>query len=241
MRLYRVTITGADESVAPEALIDLSQQYTFAEWGILYSAKQEGGPRFPGRAWREQLQTACRSTNVRLSLHLCGGKLRDLLNGRNTLPVGLTEGFDRMQLNFHGEPQEMQSLSAFTTVLESMPIREYIFQIDGNMGQDIMQGVVAYGCKPEVSPLFDMSHGAGVLPTRWPEPLISRRRTINHGYAGGLGPENLAAQIPLIGAAAGDARIWIDMETKVRSANDRLFDLEKVERCLQVAAPFVTA
>ena len=36
-----------------------------------------------------------------------------------------------------------------------------------------------------------------------------------------------------------NTRIWIDMETKVRSDDDRQFDLEKVRRCLEIAAPFV--
>jgi len=60
-----------------------------------------------------------------------------------------------------------------------------------------------------------------------------------HGYAGGLGPENLAEQLPLIGQAAGDCRIWVDMESRVRSDNDRQFDLAKVRKCLEIAKPFI--
>ena len=45
---------------------------------------------------------------------------------------------------------------------------------------------------------------------------------------------------PLIATAAGDCQIWIDMETRVRSAGDRIFDLDKVYRCLKVANGFVT-
>lgn len=36
-----------------------------------------------------------------------------------------------------------------------------------------------------------------------------------------------------------EGRIWIDMETRVRSNNDATFDLTKVRRCLEIAAPFV--
>ncbi len=46
------------------------------------------------------------------------------------------------------------------------------------------------------------------------------------GYAGGLKPSNIAQQLPLIAAAAGDGPYWIDMESGVRDADDR-FDLGK--------------
>jgi hypothetical protein len=97
--------------------------------------------------------------------------------------------------------------------------------------------------------------GAGILPREWPKPIyldvhpgddgcgVQQHRY--HGYAGGLGPDNLAEQIPLILAAAAgnehtaEGRIWIDMETRVRSSDDRTFDLAKVRRCLEIAAPYV--
>jgi phosphoribosylanthranilate isomerase len=60
-----------------------------------------------------------------------------------------------------------------------------------------------------------------------------------HGYAGGLGPDNLAHEIPRIAKAAGDARVWLDMESGVRSNNDKQFDLDKVLQCLEIAKPFV--
>lgn len=234
MKLDRVTITGADNSVSPAQLIDLSARYPFVEWGILYSATQEGGLRFPSRAWRERLQYDCRGLPVRLSLHLCGRRMRDLLVGKNTLPVGLTEGFDHIQLNFHAEVQ-VSEWPAFHDVLHTLGDRQIIFQIDGNMGVELYDDV-HNSTSVDAVPLFDVSHGAGVLPEGWPAPLDGDY----HGYAGGLGPDNLAEQIPAIGRAAGDARIWIDMETRVRSHGDQQFDLEKVERCLQIATPFVT-
>jgi hypothetical protein len=85
-----------------------------------------------------------------------------------------------------------------------------------------------------ISALFDLSHGAGVLPETWPKPL-----TIPCGYAGGLSPEIVARQIERVSALVGDKHIWIDAETKLRSPNDLLFDLEKVRTFLEVAKPWV--
>lgn len=236
MKFDRVTITGADDSVSPQALIDLSMRFPFVEWGILYSAKQEGAPRFPGKAWRERLQFDARGLPVNLSLHLCGRRLRDLLVGTNSLPVGLTEGFQRMQLNFHAEDIDWH-LVPFVDALAALGLPSYIFQIDGNRGQDLLAEVEGCGghCFEPV-PLFDLSHGAGVVAEQWPQPFSP---DTYHGYAGGLGPENLEHEIQRIAAAADDARFWVDMETRVRSNGDALFDLAKVERCLQIADRFV--
>jgi hypothetical protein len=94
------------------------------------------------------------------------------------------------------------------------------------------------------------------LPKAWPNPIYLKstesgqvlNRWDYHGYAGGLGPDNLEEQIPRILEAASykgfskeiqEGDIWIDMETKVRSDQDRQFDLEKVEHCLEIAAPHI--
>ena len=85
-----------------------------------------------------------------------------------------------------------------------------------------------------VSMLFDCSHGAGVLPKSWPNSIPS----IKCGWAGGMGPANIATQIPRIDAAylAGGSSFpyWVDMETLVRTeTKPDEFDLNK---CLAVAA-----
>lgn len=236
MKLDRVTITGADNSIEPSALIALSDQYPFAEWGILASCKSMGKPRFPTIEWIQALQSIGRG-HPKMSLHICGQWVRELLLGVRHIPLELFDYFECVQLNFHGEKLDY-SLDDFCTVLsETVAKRQVIFQIDGNMGQVLIAEVTGAGCQTfDPVPLFDVSHGAGVLAKEWPQPFDDH---IYHGYAGGLGPDNLAEQIPLIAAAAGDARIWIDMETRVRSNGDRQFDLALVEQCLSIAAPFV--
>jgi hypothetical protein len=58
------------------------------------------------------------------------------------------------------------------------------------------------------------------------------------GYAGGLGPDNLAEELRRIEEVAGDAEVWIDMETNVRTAER--FDLDKVRRCYDLARPWLS-
>ena len=58
-------------------------------------------------------------------------------------------------------------------------------------------------------------------PFSWPRAPLNTRI----GYAGGIGPENVIEVLGGIGPV-GDGT-WIDMESRVRDAEDR-FDLNKV-------------
>jgi hypothetical protein len=121
---------------------------------------------------------------------------------------------------------------------------QFIFQIDGdgqNAHLNSLFAVLDRASGIDIVGLFDVSGGAGILPGAWPKPffMLDDEQYDYHGYAGGLGPDNLTEQIPLITKSADGARHWIDMESGVRSKNDVEFDLAKVRRCLEIAKPFV--
>lgn len=233
MHLDRVTITGADDSVAPEDLIILGERYPFVEWGILFSGSRQGTARYPSADWLARLgKLAGKLPN--LCAHLCGTWVRNIvLEGAPTwwskyepLPVI----FKRVQLNFHGQFHKAGPVFPPRLRRLGMIHQEFILQHDG-----VNDGTILSLAKDlPVVPLFDRSGGAGVVPASWPAPIWRYQ-----GYAGGLGPDNIEDEIHRILDVAGDSRIWIDMETKVRSADDERFDLDKVEICLKRAAPFV--
>lgn len=257
MKLDRVTITGADDSVKPSELADLSAEFPFVEWAILFSPKHQGFPRWPSSVWLMELHGI--SATMNLSAHLCGWWVRDVLRGNFTFTdwvtvIDIFDDYQRVQLNFHAKPT--------SALFPELPIairkesmcrhgsveRQFIFQIDG-VNNHLLDSVRRHGQSINCVPLFDGSHGAGVVPKGWPKPesvpTIRRDdRSIQYplyfGYAGGLGPETLETQLPLIAEAAGDARIWIDMERRVRSDDDRVFDLAKVRRCLEICQPWIT-
>lgn len=247
MKLDRVTITGADDSIEPNDLIALTEEFPFVEWGILASESSTGRrTRYPSWEWMIMLQSLASKHPMKLSLHLCGKWVRQLLLGHRS--ESLTDAalflFQRSQLNFHAENAKCDQ-RGFCKALETFGDREIIFQIDGNSGNAHMESLWdecdRTNTRINSVSLFDISGGAGILPGEWPKPtfMIDDETYAYHGYAGGLGPDNLQEQIPLIGEAAGDARFWIDMETKVRSDNDRRFDLDKVRQCLEIAKPFI--
>jgi hypothetical protein len=235
MNLDKVTITGADDSVRPQDLLPLSREFPFVEWGILFSGSRQGGPRYPSETWIAELWKAS-TEGLALSAHLCGKWVRDLVLEANpswwTKYDRLPEAFQRVQLNFHG--QYHKAAGGFVGALRERDIHDFIFQHDGV--NDRLLSTFTNTPDLHVFPLFDRSGGAGALPDAWPRPIWTYQ-----GYAGGLGPDNLEGEIGRIGGAAGESRIWIDMETRVRSEDDTMFDLPKVRRCLEIAAPFVSA
>ncbi len=238
----RVTMTGPDDHTDPRALFDLSQEFPFVEWGILVSASQSGkSPRFPGFTWIERLLE--HNYPLKLSLHMCGRWVREVLKGQVSFG-SISEKFHRTQLNFHAENTECDPEQFFEALLY-LGSGQYIFQIDGNGGNAHLDAlwdrIDLHNSNMSAVPLFDISGGAGILPTEWPKPqwMQDDSTYCYHGYAGGLGPDNLATEIPRILTAAGPdcPRIWIDMETKVRT--DEVFDLAKVRKCLEIAKPYV--
>ena len=247
MILDKVTITGADDSVDPEELIPLARDFPFVEWGILFSKRSVGVPRYPSESWTARL---CRVTNqvpMRLSAHLCGAWVRDFvldakLTFRDKYRGQIYMAFDRLQLNFHAHHHAASE--RFKLELDTIPKegalgnngkgKQVIFQMDG-VNDQLWDSVWKSGSNHV--PLFDRSGGAGVLPKSWPAPYAG----VYCGYAGGLGPDNLTDQLALIDMAApGPHRVWVDMETKVRSDDDSRLDLDRVRACLEAAAPFVT-
>ncbi len=72
MILDKVTVTGADDSINPDELEKLSEEFPFTEWAILFSKSQEKSPRFPSKKWVEKLIARDNIAQMSLSAHLCG-------------------------------------------------------------------------------------------------------------------------------------------------------------------------
>lgn len=230
MQLDRVTITGADDSIEPESLLRLSQEFPFVEWGILASQSKSMEPRYPSPSWVVDLQGIAQTSGaMQLSLHICGKWARQVIAGTWTPSYGMLDSFQRVQLNVSNLPDDGLSEEC-TSLLGKLDSRQFVFQQNDYMAS------CAYDEGIDAAVLYDRSGGKGELPESWEVGIAG----IYHGYAGGLGPDNLAIELPRIAEVAKDNRIWIDMETRVRSDDDKKFDLDKVRRCLEICQPFIT-
>lgn len=226
--IKKVTITGADNSISPSLLTELQKEFPFVEWGILVSRKQFGNNRFPSKEWIDSL---LQESGLNLSVHLCGAYVREFLMGdfkfKQEIP-SLFEAAKRIQINTHGEPHTTK-LNEIVAFMAMWPSKQFIFQYD-DANTTFIDNVLADTYNGAA--LFDLSHGAGLLPSQWPKPLEG----VKCGYAGGLSPDNIESQIEKIESIVGDTEIWIDMETHVRSNMDALFDFVKVRKCLEISS-----
>ena len=71
-------MTGADNSIRPEELVPLSEQYPFVEWAILLSRSAEGDPRYPDKAWLSDLRAVVKQHKLQLAGHIRGAWVQQL-------------------------------------------------------------------------------------------------------------------------------------------------------------------
>jgi hypothetical protein len=242
----KVTITGADDSIDPKDLVVLSKEFPFVEWGILLSKSSVGKKRFPSYNWLKKLYKVWETDKIVISGHICGSWVRDICIGKWSILKDLkfednpnfVDIFERFQLNFHAIVHDLEPYK-FVDAIEDAGLsvggaleKQLIFQLD-----DVNNGILDIARKNciDAVALFDTSGGVGVLPDSWP-----KARDFYCGYAGGLSPENLTAQLEMISEVAGDGPVWIDVETKIRSNEDYQFDLDKVRKFLELSKPWVT-
>lgn len=227
MLLDRITITGADDSIRPQELVALSEEFPLVEWGILFSGRRQGMPRYPSEDWLKDLRDC--ATTMKLSAHLCGRWVRDFVTeGQFTwveLSMPVSAIFQRVQLNFHGEYHRM-SPDLPILLARKKWMFDFILQCD-SVNDDVARVLANQGL---IQPLFDLSGGAGIVPAEW----LDAWPGIYCGYAGGLGPETLPEELPKIAARTKGQPFWIDMERRVRSEDDKVFDLVKVRQVLEM-------
>ena len=233
MIVERITFTGADESVFPDDLLQISNDHPIVEWGILHSTNKMGmEPRYPSRNWIDILflSKKAEDSQAKLSHHICGKFAQKFVEGK----YDFRWNFDRMQINRRIKLTDKE-FEKFKNICQKANDKgtEIIFQLSGTQDDiDIFQKSFQEGIR--CSALFDKSGGRGKGPSKWSGP-------IDHypcGYAGGLGPENLEEELKKIEEKVEDRRIWIDMETKIRSENNKAFNLVKVKKCIEIVEKF---
>lgn len=200
-----ITFTGVDDRTPIHGMAALSARYPI-EWGVLFDPALQGGePRYPALAALERIA----ASGLRLAAHLCGGHIAPIqAGGLPTMPIPF-DAFSRIQLNSH----ELRTEEAI------------------RFGRAVGKRCIT-PCRGDAFPpsdavdwLYDPSGGRGRESSRWP-PHPGRLV----GYAGGIGPQNVAS---VLMAIAADGAYWIDMETRVR--RNEVFDLGLCEQVCRAA------
>jgi phosphoribosylanthranilate isomerase len=229
--LRLVTLTGAGESTSFTRMARISKNNKFVEWGVLYSPSQAGlHNRYPTLEWIAKFAEEANAKGMRISLHLCGSIVRKLLKqspmaeytDESQRILEIAELFGRVQLNttLDSTEQSVRALDRLVQTIHGSERRTCVILQYHKTNAEICDRL---GRSNGFECLVDESGGRGIEPEAWPLVSGDVKRI---GYAGGLGPENVYAQLSLIDKAAVERTYWIDAETKLRDNKDH-FDLNR--------------
>ncbi len=222
MKLTKVTFTGVDERTDVKRLVQLQKKYPYIEFGVLLSYDwQENGNRFLDPT----ILSILRERGLNLSAHFCGQAAIDVAVGKKFKMEGLlgnnTRIFKRCQLNLKADK--------YISELRRLAPIPYIDEVIIQMHTIKLCQQFLIGQRPHfASYLLDASGGCGIDT---PIEIITSPG-VHIGYAGGIGPDNVADKLRTLLEYPSDEMFWIDMETRVRTED--WFDLDKVEQVLDI-------
>jgi hypothetical protein len=228
--LTKITFTGADDSTNVSEMRKISEAYPMTEWGILLppAASIAGGGKFPTELFLQRIVQTIPDLN--LAAHLCYEFTHVIHAGVDPLrKYSIAPGvFKRYQINTHGV-YHIPPAAPFYNMIDDNTHTQFIFQLDGI--NDELYKIASFEKELfNTAALYDISSGTGVSPKEWPSfAEVDTNGRI--GFAGGLGPDNILAEIANIEEAVGENDFWVDMETNVRTG--KFFDLKKVTDVLQ--------
>ena len=84
VQLRFVGFCGADDSVEPAQLKEISEKHGWVEWGVLFRDEKAGTPRYASAKWLAELGRVNAARQMRLAGHLCANKVDELLSGDTT-------------------------------------------------------------------------------------------------------------------------------------------------------------
>lgn len=204
-----ITLSGADERTKIGDLIRLSDMG--AEIALLYTFSPDGRHRYPDPFW---LMEAALALNGSAALHICGSRARQaMVDGKLDFllarvgRIQVNGQFDVGELNYFCEAELDHQIITQHTERNSFLVNVF---------------------KANHSILVDASGGRGISPSLWERPVTNK----SVGFAGGLGPHNLAEQLPKIAAVAIEPS-WIDLESGLRDTDD-WFDIDKAMEVMRI-------
>lgn len=227
MKIDRITFTGADDRTYSDEMAAISALYPQVEWGILFSIKKQGTPRYPTGSWITELA----SRNLPLSAHFCGWYSRQVLEEMDySLIDTLPSAFTRVQLNYNFSKSKDWHMPPLLDFISSRPGMAFIFQANNANAKVI--SMLECLCMANIHILHDSSGGRGIELSDLPKPFSKYT-----GYSGGIHPGNFRGIAKRILGRIEPTTpfydfVWVDMESGVRT--EEVFDLRKVMQILHI-------
>lgn len=251
-KLRVIGFCGVDDTVSAELLELISSRYPWVEWGVLFRSDLEGTGRYATMEWVGKLSALRQSCGheVKLAAHMCGNRCEQILAGDHSFAAEVHNlGFNRIQINptvannVRIVVEEFGLYAAnIRKVMIALPTVEFLFQLNSET-KPIWDALQPLGIPSNTSILYDASCGKGVQIDTFPSP--QQYDNVPCGYAGGIGPKTIAAVLAAIAndvqLLPTDRKVWVDMESSLRSnllVGDNtvdIFDINKVMQCIAIA------
>ena len=243
MILNFITCSGTNEFTDIKELVELMHEFPLGEIAVQVSEKQSpaGGDRIE---WVHELSAYLNEnkTTINAALHinrtwveeLCRGiivpELQDMMELRDIYDLPL---FKRLQLNFKlGRDDVREDCDDTLVMLQNHIKRRFIIsynESNARLARQLYLKGLRFDC------LFDSSFGAGVAPNSRMAPVFT---DILQGYAGGITPDNVEAELDKIAKAvensAAIGNFYIDAQKGLEDEQTHL-SLDKCHRYLSNA------
>ena len=182
---FCTAITGADDEVPVESLLELQQSFPFVEWALLYLPEKEGQARNPTAAWRAQFLQQIPRANT--ALHLCGRQVfRDILAGTVSEEFSC---YGRLQVNINARGADFTNAEVLAVYEALLAAGHRLILQCHDASLPLIRSFLLNLRKTDdfgkVDVLFDSSRGKGVAPRYWPAGFEFPPGT-RCGYAGSL-------------------------------------------------------
>lgn len=219
-----ITITGADDGVAPAEMVKFSERYPMVEWGILRSLSRTGEPRYPTIGWIARVA----KLGIPIAAHYCGRAMRDIAYHQS---VKAEPWARRAQLNGWDTSSDCDLADAFEDcdvdpILQCRSIDRFdVFVREAERLQR---------CGINASVLVDPSGGSGApsidIMMGLDRGVIARTITsdVEFGLAGGIDETNACIYARRANALQAT---WVDFESGAREHNR--FSLARAEAVVQ--------
>lgn len=241
MKLKYITCSDPREDTSVRSILNFVEKYPISELGV---QAHPGPMSYKGRrrGWFNQIMFLCEqmSKQPNIALHInyewcdcmCQGiipyEIDKWIHANNEIsgePI-----IKRIQLNI-GDKTDFMNPEKLSELIKHHDKQEFILPYNPKVARQI-ESLKRTGAK--FSLLFDGSYGAGISPEKWEKPVYE---DIPNGYAGGLGPGNIAINLNKINKLLPkDYETWIDAEGRLRDTYETYsFSLGLAERYVQEA------
>lgn len=248
MKLKYVTLTGADEKTNISELKELSKEFPFVEWAFLLSNDGKSDrPRYPSLGWIAYAISELNLCNV--SIHLCGSIVSEYVYGVRNLKDLTWSGRVQLNLPKYINLNSTMFIINLRTLLTINPNIKFILQ-HNDINSELISNIlnrVEFKNRDNLQILRDCSGGHGVREESWEVPQNLPERTF-YGFAGGIGPQSVEADLATLAPLVGDKETWIDMESKIRkrwgytegskSIETNILDLDACRTVLKIAQKY---